>query len=160
MKPAENVCDHNRPKARRAPQRLRPTCKSRVRCVPLAAALAALLSSLAPAAAHGGVPPNGRSGAVVLDLSTVVRLARSHSPTLQPSRAAVAGTAEVDRAARVALPTPPRVEVQAGPRVQHGGLPVGAEVTVAAWQDLSLGGYGTARREMSASLAKRARASQ
>jgi cobalt-zinc-cadmium efflux system outer membrane protein len=95
---------------------------------------------------------------VVLDLSTVVRLARSHSPTLQPSRAAVAGIAEVDRAAKVALPTPPRVEVQAGPRVQHGGLPVGAEVTVAAWQDFSLGAYGTARREMSASLAREARA--
>lgn len=95
---------------------------------------------------------------VALDLPTTVHLARSRSPTVRPSQAAVVGAAGVARAADVALPTPPRLEIQAGPRIPNSPLSVGPEVTVAAWQDLSLGGYGRARRDLSTSLVHEARA--
>lgn len=142
---------------RGVPHALRPRRNRRTPCV-LVSAFVLISLAIVPAFAHGAGPTSAANGVVLLDLRAVVRLARTRSPTLQPTRAAVAGTSDVARAADVALPTPPRVEVQGGPRVQHGSLPVGAEVTVAGWLDFSMGGYGAARRDLSANLAREARA--
>lgn len=143
----------------RAANALRLTRKRRAVCTLLALVVTAQLGTSRSACAHESAAASAEAGAVVLDLPTVVRLSRTRSPMLGASQAAVAGAAEVRRAADVGLPTPPRIELQAGPRIQHGSLPVGPEVTVAAWQDVSLGGYGAARRDMSTSLAREAHAS-
>src|SRR5512139_1352206 len=132
----------------------------RVRCgVTVACVLTALASGHAMAADAESLATRGAApGVVTLDLATTVRLALAHSPTLRPSRAAVTGAGVVASAVDTALATPPRIEVQAGPRFQHGSLPTKPEVTVAAWQDLSLGSFGSARRALSASIAREAAA--
>jgi outer membrane protein TolC len=118
--------------------------------------LAIVLASSRSTHAEDAATLDTRPGAIIVDLTTAVRLARTRSPSLAPSRAALSATSAIADAAEVSLPTPPRVEFQAGPRIQHGALPVGAEVTIAAWQDISLGGFGAARRELSTSLAREA----
>ena len=136
-------------------------CKARDRhetCAALLAWLGVGLAGHHSALAEEATTSGARTPAVVVDLATAVRLARTRSPTLAPSLAALSGTAAIARAADVALVTPPRIELQVGPRVQHGSLPVGPEVTVAAWQDISLGGLGAARRGLSTSLGREARA--
>jgi cobalt-zinc-cadmium efflux system outer membrane protein len=132
---------------------MRALTKSCVFC----ALLVALGAHPLPATAHESSANTPAAGAVVLDLATVARLARARSPTLQIGRAAVAASPDIARAAGAIFPTPPRLELQAGPRMQRGGG-AGAEWTVAAWQDLSLGGLGAARRDLSASLKREANA--
>jgi cobalt-zinc-cadmium efflux system outer membrane protein len=144
-------------KFRRRANELRAWRVARLICV-AALGLAGWVTVSERASAHERASTEGDPTAVVLDLPSVVRLARTRSPTLQVGRAAVAASPDIARAADRVLPTPPRVEVQAGPRIPAGGANVGAEVTVAAWQDLSLGGLGNARRELSSSLAREASA--
>lgn len=98
------------------------------------------------------------SDAVRMDLRTAVWMARNRSPTLEPSRAAAAGVADVRAAASASLPTPPRLELQVGPRLRSEPERDGFEASVAAWQDVSLGGYRRARREFASSMEDEARA--
>ncbi len=115
--------------------------------------------SATPEARAQSATSSVRARPVVLDLNAAVRLARAQSPTLRPSHAALSAADGVARAARSVLHTPPRLELQAGPRIQHGAArQIGPEVSVAAWQDVSLGGYGAAKRELSGAISREASA--
>lgn len=116
------------------------------------ATLAALLLALlfiAPAA-------RGDSAPLRLDINSTVRLALARSPELAPQRAAVGGASDVARAVDTPLATPPRLEVQAGPRWRNDAQRYGVDATVALWQDFSLGGYGGARRDLARSMQREA----
>jgi outer membrane protein TolC len=60
----------------------------------------------------------------------------------------VRGAREQRDAADVALPTPPRLEVALGPRFVRGAGDARLEASLGAWQDLSLGSYGSSRRRL------------
>jgi cobalt-zinc-cadmium efflux system outer membrane protein len=93
-----------------------------------------------------------------LSLAEAMRRAEQHAPTLGPKRAALAGARGVRSAADTVLPTPPRMEVDVGPRWRSQPREVGLEASVGLWQDLSLGGYGGARKGYARALEAEARA--
>jgi cobalt-zinc-cadmium efflux system outer membrane protein len=83
-----------------------------------------------------------------LDLQAVMRRAAELAPSLGPPSAAVRGAREQRDAADVTLPTPPRLEVGVGPRFVKGADDARVEVSLGVWQDISLGGYGSSRRQL------------
>ena len=95
---------------------------------------------------------------VRVTLADAMRRAERHAPTLGPKRAAVAGARGVRSAADTALATPPRLEVDVGPRWHGQPKEVGVDASVGLWQDLSLGGYGGSRKSYAQALEMEARA--
>ncbi len=96
------------------------------------------------------VTPLGNAGAepARLDLQAVMRRAAELAPSLGPPSAAVRGAREQRDAADVALPTPPRLEVALGPRFVKSAGDARLEASLGAWQDISLGSYGSSRRRL------------
>lgn len=112
-----------------------------LRCVVYRLALVLVLTLVAPSQAVA-------QDRVRLDLSEVMRRAQAHAPLLQASAAAVRGSREVQRAADVTLPTPPRLELAAGPRVGSDFGAASVDASAGVWLDLPLGGHGDARRAL------------
>lgn len=83
-----------------------------------------------------------------LDLQAAMRRAAELAPSLGPATAAVHGARGQKEAADVALPTPPRLEVAVGPRFVKGAGDARLEASLGAWQDISLGSYGSSRRRL------------
>jgi outer membrane protein TolC len=111
--------------------------------------IALLLTAALPAAA---APP------VQLGLEQAAERAERLAPELGPARAAVTGARRARRAASAVLSAPPRIELAAGPRWHSDPRETGIDVSVGAWQDLSLGGLVGARRSFARSLDGEARA--
>ncbi len=116
------------------------------------AIVAALLLSSALATA----PARAQRAPLRLDIASAVRLALQRSPELGPGRAAIGGASDVARAVDTPLATPPRLEVQAGPRWRNDVQRYSVDATVALWQDFSLGGYGGARRDLARAMQREA----
>jgi outer membrane protein TolC len=100
-------------------------------------------------------------GVVALDLNTVRSRAESFGPGVAPSRVGVAQADQAKNAVDVPLALPPRLQVDVARRSYPGALGAGGgagvDVTASLWQDLSLGGYGSARVAYADSLRDQAR---
>ncbi|MCC6903218.1 MAG: TolC family protein [Polyangiaceae bacterium] len=86
-----------------------------------------------------------RAAPVRMDLAEAMRRAEQVAPALGPRRAAVQSGGELARAADQKLSVPPRVEVEVGPRFRSDPSRAGVDATLGLWQDLPLGGLGSAR---------------
>ncbi|MBK7582531.1 MAG: TolC family protein [Myxococcales bacterium] len=89
---------------------------------------------------------------VRMDLADAMRRAERHAPALGPRRAAVQSTRGLARAAVQKLSVPPRIEIEVGPRFRSNPSRVGVDATLGLWQDLPLGGVGSARRRWAAAV--------
>jgi outer membrane protein, heavy metal efflux system len=102
------------------------------------------------------------SGGVVLDIPTVRQRAESAGPGVLPARVAGAQAAHTRDVVSSSISHPPRLEIDVGKRDYPNGPGVrmgsGLDVTARLWQDLSLGGYGAARRGYADALKDRAKA--
>lgn len=87
-----------------------------------------------------------RATPVRMDLSEAMRRAEQAAPALGPRREAMRSARQVEGAADQKLSTPPRVELEVGPRFRSDPNRVGFDATLGLWQDLPLGGLGASRR--------------
>lgn len=83
---------------------------------------------------------------VRMDFADAIRRAERTAPALGPRRAALEGSRQLIRAADQKLSHPPRLEVEVGPRFRSNPSRTGVDATLGLWQDLPLGGPGSARR--------------
>lgn len=101
------------------------------------------------------VPSHG----LTLDIRTVRERSVSHGPGVVPARVARSEAARTRDAVSFGLSHPPRLGVEVGRRSWSApGNSHGFDVTASLWQDLSLGGYGSARRAYADALSERAKA--
>jgi cobalt-zinc-cadmium efflux system outer membrane protein len=103
--------------------------------------------------AHEQAPP---SHGVLLDVVAVRQRAEAAGPGVLPARVAGAEAGRVRSAVNLPLTHPPRLEVEVGRRTAPGGN--GLDVSARVWQDLSLGGYASARRHYADALKDRSKA--
>lgn len=105
---------------------------------------------------HEAVAP---TGGIVLDLPTVRQRSVSVGPGVIPARVAQSEASRLRNAVDLSISHPPRIGIELGRRhVSAPSVSNGVDVTASLWQDLSLGGYGSARRSYADAVADRAKA--
>jgi outer membrane protein TolC len=103
---------------------------------------------------HEHHPP---TGGTVLDIATVRHRAETAGPGVLPARVAGAEAARTRNAVGGALSRPPRLEFDVGRRFGSSPNPSGMDLTARVWQDVSLGGYSSARASYADALKERAK---
>ena len=84
-----------------------------------------------------------------LTLGDAIQRAGETGPGMRAARAGQTSAAVTRKAAASPVSLPPRLEIEVARHSYPGG--VGTDVTASLWQDLSLGGLGTAKRSFAAS---------
>lgn len=89
---------------------------------------------------------------VRMGLADAMRRAAQAAPALGPRRAALSSSRDVVTSADRVFATPPRLEVEIGPRFRTNEGTTGFDATLGVWQDLPLGGLGNARKAWATAL--------